>query len=111
MNLHIDLNNVTTIFLQYNKLTTIHLDAFEGCPNLKFLALHGNQIETFPDVSYLTHLEFLDLSCNNLTTLNPCYWPRNLVVLKLHGNPFTTGNPDKKYEYRRPFVLELPELD
>jgi Leucine-rich repeat (LRR) protein len=102
---------VTTIFLQYNKLTTIHLDAFERCPNLKFLALQGNQLENFPDLSYLTRLEFLDLRENRLQSLDPCFIPRHLVVLKLHGNPFTTTNQENKYEYRRPFVLELPDLD
>jgi Leucine-rich repeat (LRR) protein len=111
VNLNLDLANVTTIFLQYNKLTTIHLDAFEGCPNLKFLALQGNLIENLPDISYLTQLEFLDLSSNNLSSLSPYHIPRNLVVLKLHGNPLTTLNSDNKYEYRRPFVLELHELD
>lgn len=99
------------MFLQYNKITSVNLDSFEGCVNLKFLALQFNQIEHFPNLSYLKALEFLDLSGNLIKQLNPKHIPERLVVLKLHGNPLIDSNSNNKYEYRKPFVLWLEELD
>lgn len=57
---------LTALFLQYNKVTAVVSAALTFCPNLKFLALQNNQIEKFPDLRYLTQLEFLDLSHNKL---------------------------------------------
>jgi len=68
-------------------------------------------LEQFPNISYLAKLEFLDLSNNLLQDLDPHNIPKQLVVLKLQGNPFTQRDPDNKYEYRKPFVLHLQDLD
>lgn len=65
---HLDVHmpQLTALFLQYNKVTAVVSAALTFCPNLKFLALQNNQIEKFPDLRYLTQLEFLDLSHNKL---------------------------------------------
>ena len=99
-NLEINLTNVTTIFLQYNKISVIDLDAFRCCPSLKFLALQNNLLENLPSLKYLKGLEFLDLSGNQLQELDAQLLPQNLFVLKLHGNPMTTKGATK-FSYRK----------
>ena len=104
---------MTSIFLNHNKITSVDNDAFVLCPNLKFLALQDNQIKEWFDLSYLSHLDFLDLSNNKIEDNKIDYLPANLMIVKLQGNPLcqATDAGLHKYHYRKQYVMALPELD
>jgi Leucine-rich repeat (LRR) protein len=107
--LNVDFSSLTTIFLQFNKITKVADDAFANCQHLKFLALQSNQIAAWPDLSYLQSLEFLDISSNKLAVQGSDYLPTSLLVLKLQGNPCAAT--DHKYLYRKDYVITLPQLE
>lgn len=44
-NLDLPLTRVTSLFLQYNKISKIAPDTFQNMPSLKFLALQCNYID------------------------------------------------------------------
>uniref|UniRef100_H3DMV2 Podocan n=1 Tax=Tetraodon nigroviridis TaxID=99883 RepID=H3DMV2_TETNG len=82
-------SNLYRLHLKSNKLEKIPEGAFSKLPNLRELYLQNNLLsnegmenETF---SYLSSLECLDLSNNNLSTV-PTGLPRSLVLLHLEKN-------------------------
>ncbi|XP_032884396.1 podocan isoform X2 [Amblyraja radiata] len=81
------------LHLKNNKLEKIPKGAFENLSNLRELYLHHNYItnegmdnETFWKLS---SLEYLDLSCNNITQI-PSGLPRNIILLHLEKNAIKT---------------------
>ena len=83
----------TSLRLEFNKLTTIRWNMWEGLAVLKYLYLGGNNIETVEDggFSNLPKLEGLFLENNNLISLgedifNLDHPPR--LELMLFGNQF-----------------------
>ncbi|XP_077575917.1 vasorin-like [Stigmatopora nigra] len=57
------------LYLHQNHIQSIQRDAFEGLENLLELKLHGNQLTSLPTLR-LPHLLLLDLSSNNIPTLD-----------------------------------------
>ena len=80
------------------------------CPNLSFLSLAENAIEEWFDIRYLGKLNFLDLSQNKLKDNGADKLPKSLIILSLQENPLTRES-DNQFAYRKPYVLELPELE
>ena len=87
----------TTIRLDFNKLTTIRGNTWEGLKALKYLFFGGNNIGTveMQGFSHLPGLEGLYLENNKLTYLSQdIFYPNQPARLKLilYGNPFTKGD-------------------
>ena len=58
------LRNVTSLYLQRNRLVTTDGLRGEALPSLRFLALQENRLASLPGVSTLTTLMFLDIGEN-----------------------------------------------
>ena len=93
------INNIkcTTLRLEFNKLTTIRKNVWEGLAALKYLYLGGNNIETVEDGGFnnLPKLEGLFLENNKLMSLgedifNSDHPPE--LELMLFGNQFKKGD-------------------
>ena len=93
------INNIkcTTLRLEFNKLTTISGNMWQGLQALKYLYLGGNNIETVGErgFSNLPILEGLYLENNKLISLsedifNPDHPSR--IELMLFGNQFNKGD-------------------
>jgi len=76
-------------------LTYLPDDAFVTTPNISQLLLNDNKLKSDKDgfmkfIEYLTGLEQLDLSFNNITSIKPDKFSYNhqLLSLKLVGNPW-----------------------
>ena len=80
------------------------------CPNLTFLSLAENLIEEWFDIRHLEKLNYLDLSQNKLQGNGADKLPKSLIILSLQYNPLTTESSNQ-FAYRKPYVLELPELE
>ena len=87
----------TTLRLEFNKLTTIRRNTWEGLKALKYLFLGGNNIGTVEmrGFSHLPKLQGLYLENNKLTYLHQdIFYPDHPIRLKLmlFGNPFSKGD-------------------
>ncbi|XP_071847223.1 uncharacterized protein [Apostichopus japonicus] len=93
---HTDVFYLETLFLQRNKLTIIHRDAFIGLDMLMFLCLYSNQIHQIEDdVFFLRNLRYIYLFQNNLTDItgNP-FRSKVMEQLHLYGNEIRTFGPE-----------------
>ena len=63
--------NVETFWLAYNKIDTLHQDAFTGLPNLQYLNLYSNNLSRIMDGSFngLDNLQTLVLAHSNTTQI------------------------------------------
>ena len=89
--------------LSYNSMSKLHSATFENQVNLRELRLSNNELLNWePNMTNLFHLELLDLSYNNLTTLSeatilelneleahPEYRTKEHISLNLEGNPLS----------------------
>ena len=79
-------HNVQTVYFAFNRIRVISPDAFDDMPNLKFLSLQNNLIESlvgFGLEKCLT-LSFLDIRGNKISeNINAALdLPPNLLILK-----------------------------
>merc|ERR1712238_233552 len=74
-------------------------------PKLQFLALQGNRIEIVENLAHLYELEFLDLSCNRITSFAVAELPKNIAILNLEENPCADA-PD----HQERLQAHLPDL-
>jgi len=77
---------------------------------LQFLALQSNHIKEIKGVRHLDNLAFLSLSYNRIKEYDPQQLPKNILILKLVGNPCET----QMKEYRKAAILNcqlLEEMD
>ena len=58
--------NLQYLFLAYNKLSNLASTTFQDCGNLTFLDLSYNVLTNTPTLSYLLHLEYLNIRQNPL---------------------------------------------
>lgn len=92
------LRNLYTLDLSYCNISYLPRDTFKPFSNITHLRLVGNMIGSTDNNSLaflhnLPHLERLDLSYNNMTTVYPQVFRFNtdLKMLKLIGNPWKCG--------------------
>uniref|UniRef100_A0A182X0G1 Uncharacterized protein n=1 Tax=Anopheles quadriannulatus TaxID=34691 RepID=A0A182X0G1_ANOQN len=87
--------NMVYLELDYNNLTTIPT-CLENLPNVTLLSLSRNQIKhvTIQSFARMSHIEGLDLSYNNLTTimLNSSQYPATFKCIWLMNNNLTELN-------------------
>ncbi|XP_023228558.1 toll-like receptor 13 [Centruroides sculpturatus] len=85
-----DLNYLTDLTLNYNKINNLRSEMFYGLSNLVVLYLGYNLIDNFNSSDIFIHLvslEILDLSWNNIVQLEPVFKPlKSLEVLILDNN-------------------------
>uniref|UniRef100_A0A8V5GPC2 Uncharacterized protein n=1 Tax=Melopsittacus undulatus TaxID=13146 RepID=A0A8V5GPC2_MELUD len=80
------LEHLEELNLSGNKLKTIPTTV-ANCKLLHTLIAHSNEISIFPEILHLPHIQFVDLSCNELTEiLIPEALPGTLQELDLSGN-------------------------
>ncbi|XP_036782822.2 PH domain leucine-rich repeat-containing protein phosphatase 2 isoform X2 [Manis pentadactyla] len=80
------LEQLEELNLSGNKLKTIPT-TIANCKRLHTLAAHSNNISIFPEILQLPQIQFVDLSCNDLTEiLIPEALPATLQDLDLTGN-------------------------
>ena len=73
------LASLTTVYLNYNNITIVDSSTFNNQTNLRYLNLANNQISQIPQYLFYTHLvnlNYIDLSYNQLTTME--LWPTYL---------------------------------
>ena len=102
------LRNITSLYLQRNRLVTTDGVRGDALPSLRFLALQENRLESLPGVSTLTTLMFLDVGDNpTLSGLAEVLGsiPASTRFLRVEGTRVAT-EPDA----RPAFVASLPEL-
>lgn len=86
------LTHLTQLFLSANNQKSLHPGIFNGLHSIKWIYFESSNISaiepnTFAD---LTHLEFIDLSHNALTTLNGLKVPKSLLEFKCVRNKLTS---------------------
>lgn len=82
------------LYLHSNRIQSIHLEAFEGLEKLLELKLQGNQLTLLPSLQFPSLL-LLDLSNNNIPTLNPSdLQTPHLETLKVASLKLTTLHED-----------------
>ncbi|XP_068883355.1 PH domain leucine-rich repeat-containing protein phosphatase 2 isoform X2 [Aphelocoma coerulescens] len=80
------LEHLEELNLSGNKLKTIPTTV-ANCKLLHTLIAHSNEISIFPEILHLPRIQFVDLSCNELTEiLIPEALPGSLQELDLSGN-------------------------
>ncbi|XP_028930737.1 PH domain leucine-rich repeat-containing protein phosphatase 2 [Ornithorhynchus anatinus] len=80
------LEQLEELNLSGNKLKTIPT-TIANCKQLHTLVAHSNNISIFPEILHLPQIQFVDLSCNDLTEiLIPEALPATLQDLDLTGN-------------------------
>ena len=92
------MKKLKTLRLGQNDLLLISEETFRDCPTILDLDLHGNLLESIPDVSlhYLSSLRVLNMSYNQIDSpfLGPGFkYTTKLSVLDLSGNNFQKLNP------------------
>ncbi|CAG8557869.1 254_t:CDS:2 [Ambispora gerdemannii] len=79
--------------LSRNRLSDLPKNIARFCPNLRYLNLANNALTSFPiELLHFMHLEFLDLSQNQIAGPMPNQLPRcltSLKTLKLESNQIT----------------------
>ena len=104
------MRNVTSLYLQFNRLTTTTGISADTAPNLRFLAVQGNRLEDLDGVDTLSTLMFLDASDNpplrHLDELVASL-PSSVRFLKCAGCGAATADAT---EYRQALVATLPAL-
>ncbi|XP_053905040.1 PH domain leucine-rich repeat-containing protein phosphatase 2 isoform X3 [Malaclemys terrapin pileata] len=80
------LEQLEELNLSGNKLKTIPT-TIANCKQLHTLIAHSNEISIFPEILHLPRIQFVDLSCNELTEIViPEVLPATLQELDLTGN-------------------------
>ncbi|XP_030437387.1 PH domain leucine-rich repeat-containing protein phosphatase 2 isoform X4 [Gopherus evgoodei] len=80
------LEQLEELNLSGNKLKTIPT-TIANCKQLHTLIAHSNEISIFPEILHLPRIQFVDLSCNELTEIMiPEVLPATLQELDLTGN-------------------------
>ncbi|XP_050304409.1 leucine-rich repeat-containing protein 27-like isoform X2 [Anthonomus grandis grandis] len=92
----LDMSNLKMLFLERNLLVALPEDFFLKLPNLMWLDLRNNQLESIPRcIAHHQHLEHLLLTNNNISKLpNELGSVSNLKALQIADNPLTY--PPKK---------------
>ena len=80
----LNLENITTINLKYNKLTDI--SGIKYLKNLKGLYLNVNNLTDISVIKNLTDLKYLDIGYNNITDISVIKNFKNLIDLDLGYN-------------------------
>ncbi|CAL4063182.1 unnamed protein product [Meganyctiphanes norvegica] len=101
--------DVSQVFLDFNEITTVNVDSFNGLNNLKTLVLKKNKISSCHDDAFaeLHQLEFLDLTSNKLGNAPASVWNlSNLTKLSLADN-----NIKDSSSFNIPNLFNLKWLD
>jgi hypothetical protein len=80
-----ELHSLRRLDLSFNRLRTVPAQVFR-LTNLEVLNLAGNRIERLPDLRSLINLQVLDLSHNELTSIDANALPESLEELHLNDN-------------------------
>jgi Leucine-rich repeat (LRR) protein len=93
------LHQLTYLNLAKNLITSVPVQLFEKCRNLKKLNLFGNRICVLPhNISNLENLNWLNLGSNELTELPNTFGNLvNLVHLDLGGNKLSLSSFPKTF--------------
>lgn len=90
--------SLEVLYIDFNRLTSVPRDMFDGASKLNVISLESNQIESIEDGAFsnLEHLIMLDISDNRLSQLQPQIFraPRQpgLKALLMHDNRLTFIN-------------------
>jgi len=76
-----------TIVLSGNYIEYISVDSFTTNVNLQYLSLSRNKLVRVKHLVHLNRLEALDLSNNDIESVEMSELPPNLLSLKLNDNP------------------------
>ncbi|VVC28808.1 Leucine-rich repeat,Leucine-rich repeat domain, L domain-like,Leucine-rich repeat, typical subtype,Leucine [Cinara cedri] len=83
--------------LSVNKIETIQ--NLHECPKLKKLRMCYNNIETIENLQYNTLIEHLDLFMNEINNINGIFCLKNLNILVMDYNPITNEDVEKIREH------------
>lgn len=98
-------NRVKVIDFSWNEIQSLK-SLTVLTPNVKTINLSGNLLNTFEDISHLTHLSHLSLSCNNISGISDLHTKLgNIISLNLSSNKIT----DLK-AFSKLFSLEMLDL-
>ena len=105
---HLDFfENLESLYMQHNCLKYLYKSSFHLNQKLQILNLSNNKIEKIEGLVDLPELAFLDISFNQIKTINPKReLPKSMTYLRLHDNPVATSDPD----YRKKCVVALDML-
>jgi len=105
-NIH-QLRSLTTLSLEYNKLTAFDIEISEKHENLKHLRLNGNLLESI-DVSQMPNLRLLYLDHNQLGTITGLLKTKYLDSLSMReqrdGSSLNTAFLSEAFEVRKLFL-------
>merc|ERR1719471_1670482 len=91
------LTSLSSLSLDYNRLTVLPLGLFTGCPMLQDLALNNNYLDDIPsDIAGLNKLRTLDLGENRITSVVSQQLENlsSLYGLRLAGNQLSSIDGD-----------------
>ncbi len=87
------------------KVSPADIAAISDLNSLRKLSVSSMKLKSIPDFSNNTQLVYLDVSWNNLETINPGFLPKALKDIKLYGNPIKVMDA-----FNLVFNKEFPEL-
>ena len=97
-----DCPHLTEINLSNNRIDSLAQDSFENCPHLRTIDLSRNKISAFSgSIMGLKGLRHLNISGNNLDTLEWSEFPDELLDLDASKNKITVIAPATKSQVKK----------